>query len=39
MTPASGTAGTDLTALARDIDACCRLHGYFRRGPAPVSTV
>ena len=38
MTPASGTAGTDLTALARDIDACCRLHGEFTLRSGQVSS-
>jgi orotate phosphoribosyltransferase len=36
MTPASGT--TDLTALARDIDACCRLHGEFTLRSGQVSS-
>ncbi len=37
MTPASGT-GTDLTGLARDIDACCRLHGEFTLRSGQVSS-
>ena len=31
------TAATDLSALARDIDACCRLHGEFTLRSGQVS--